>query len=1281
MSNNPIPPPLPYWGPLNYTQQWGTYPPSSGAVPHNMHHNSNTASASQVPQNLESFYANANLPGYGVPGVNGSLPPPFPFPGAFPPAPGPPHFPALPNMSYPLMPLPPAPTNIPPAGPSPTELIHSAQSNPADSHPMATSSTEQELDREEGELTDVEPPRPGKQQHISGSTKRHNLGDSAGGRRSHDVRNARNYNKLSEQAQSKTSKGFGAKNTSKPAFAGRRHGESSSSDIEEGEASPESPHSSRDSGSPYNPPMPRDPGPPFASKSLRESSRPLSPTVDTMDICLPNSTGTQASPGSGKSQVPLRVQAQGALLSLAPHNIRYNELISEGIDPVILRRLYEDIGIKVPTTPSMDFGSVTSSHEKDISLTGPAVEDRQAKQLFEQLEPQTNGVQVSATPADPTPAQIQPVQPNTAKPMERKEVIARMLAAKKAAKNSPTSALSQGDPASTPPSLPTTAEASTISTPLQELSSKDRESRVKEKNKAQTELARQRIEQLKKQGLMRSQQKPQLDSQGLEKEQGDSPEEPSQPTNPTIVKHPLPERPPVPDAASSDRIPGLFMTEQAPELINGTDTTPIQDASLDSVPQSRASQRKRPRASDFDEPNPLPKRTYSNGATYTPPERLVIDISDDEFYGDDEDVVMHSETLPGDSIKITIAPTADNLYPPPTDNLPHRPATSQSHSFSTSSTPLSSRNNEQEDLRKKNLEIQAMHRRIAELEKRKKARLASRTQSPRNSDVSPPEPVSMRLVPLAALPDSNIENLESSLAPLDAENLRRMKTKILRVQEIEAGVPSLDAEIQKSEARLSVFKREEEKVLSELERGKEGRRQLLEELSNLKSELDGLSLDQVNTALTRLETQEEVPVDVVQGMLRRLSIPGPHHPNIATYQSHAIAPGYEKETSDENAVASSKVTGIDMQIQEDTDSAQNAEPSTQQSVPSEPPLSVTENLRDTAVADAPEDEQSDTSMSEDSSSAMDESSDDSSSSPGSVNEDMNAHDHVVDPVPALEENNTTSPDIPQNLDVEDHHSHELPPTNIPHTSDIVTDSGEKLAAETVGHRVSRESSISEAYEPPEPEDTISSTGSDSSYSPAPSPHPLDPTMNQVVSGPSEDPPQEAGEPLTGKVQELDVQQPSQYSQIGILDNTRSLEDTKHGFSPYVSLLRLFKSYRFHPNYSDNVSDGYRSLTYSHNIDPLKCLCPFESSGGVCNDRSCEFQHFRDMTLSDDKILVQMGSLREGKTPEECDKYIAGLKETINDMRRDKVKEFNTVAAEIAAYRRRFLQDPTRILAL
>jgi hypothetical protein len=70
-----------------------------------------------------------------------------------------------------------------------------------------------------------------------------------------------------------------------------------------------------------------------------------------------------------------------------------------------------------------------------------------------------------------------------------------------------------------------------------------------------------------------------------------------------------------------------------------------------------------------------------------------------------------------------------------------------------------------------------------------------------------------------------------------------------------------------------------------------------------------------------------------------------------------------------------------------------------------------------------------------------------------------------------------------------------------------------------------------------------------------------------------------------------------------------------------------------------------------------------------------------LTSTDDKILVQMGAVREGETEEEKENYLAGLKEIINDMRRDKVKDFDIVAAEIAAYRRRFLRDPSRVLPL
>lgn len=69
------------------------------------------------------------------------------------------------------------------------------------------------------------------------------------------------------------------------------------------------------------------------------------------------------------------------------------------------------------------------------------------------------------------------------------------------------------------------------------------------------------------------------------------------------------------------------------------------------------------------------------------------------------------------------------------------------------------------------------------------------------------------------------------------------------------------------------------------------------------------------------------------------------------------------------------------------------------------------------------------------------------------------------------------------------------------------------------------------------------------------------------------------------------------------------------FKPYESLLKNFKGYRYHPDYPHEVPSGYRSLTYSHQIDPNKELCRFEVASGVCNDSSCEYQHFSDMAVS------------------------------------------------------------------
>jgi hypothetical protein len=69
------------------------------------------------------------------------------------------------------------------------------------------------------------------------------------------------------------------------------------------------------------------------------------------------------------------------------------------------------------------------------------------------------------------------------------------------------------------------------------------------------------------------------------------------------------------------------------------------------------------------------------------------------------------------------------------------------------------------------------------------------------------------------------------------------------------------------------------------------------------------------------------------------------------------------------------------------------------------------------------------------------------------------------------------------------------------------------------------------------------------------------------------------------------------------------------FVPYESPLRMFKSYRYHSQYSQDVAGGFLSMTYSHQIDPTNPLCRFESVGGTCNDPHCDGQHFQSMGIT------------------------------------------------------------------
>ncbi|KAG5949620.1 hypothetical protein E4U53_005813 [Claviceps sorghi] len=135
------------------------------------------------------------------------------------------------------------------------------------------------------------------------------------------------------------------------------------------------------------------------------------------------------------------------------------------------------------------------------------------------------------------------------------------------------------------------------------------------------------------------------------------------------------------------------------------------------------------------------------------------------------------------------------------------------------------------------------------------------------------------------------------------------------------------------------------------------------------------------------------------------------------------------------------------------------------------------------------------------------------------------------------------------------------------------------------------------------------------------------------------------------------------------------------FVPYETPLQYFHAYRFHPLFNQSVAGGLRSLTYSNKIDVKKELCPDELAGQGCpRGRGCDYQHFETIQAPDDQILLQLGAA-EHYEARQRDDYIIGLKQLLTDYRNRKVRDFQVISQGIVDYRARFLGDKTKILPL
>ncbi|RAO68743.1 uncharacterized protein BHQ10_004755 [Talaromyces amestolkiae] len=917
------------------------------------------------------------------------------------------------------------------------------------------------------------------------------------------------------------------------------------------------------------------------------------------------STNSQS---SGKSPAQIRIMAQGALLSLAPHNIRFSELVKEDIDPTVLKQLYDDIGIKVtPVVPKTDSAKV-----KITEPTIDKLESRAATQEKSQVAPSAS-----------------------AKPLERKDVIARMLAEKAKKKATAVNADSVLDATTLRNGSSSALGIEKSADVLKSQPPTQTPSQTKEKNKALSELARQRIEQLKKMGLKRQQSNPESTNVPLVPASSLSDTTIVRPEATTPLHHPLPERPPVAPSSPKPSTPQHPESSIPSESRDTSSPSIVENRSMGASTPFKNSLGKRPRASDFDEPIPEIKKHSMN-------DRLVIDISEDESLDEAEDIDMSEASDP-----------TMNTHPLKTgDSIPR--ATISRNASSASGTPQS-RASELESLRQKNLEIQAMRRRIAEWEEKNAKKTKAVPPSATVVGNGSPAPASVNIetdedkfqvnantaqnlaTPLEKPSPQRLQRSPSvqSLASMDNSDLDRIRQKLLRKRVIESGLPNLDAELMKYEAKLAEYKREEEILLSEIARSREERKKLGEELESLGMETEGLTLEELRAAKEDIERGIAIEV-------------GFETHGVVTPESMLPSKPLQAATTVVEPVQAPQIPAL----------------------PSDPPIPEPTLAERQGVPSITE---LDSSGLESSGSSMDEST--SSSASSSMDQDSGSEpEQEVAEAPFEPSIPAATEDTPaHNLSlIEASQTATLVPTNVTSTESNAMDVDPAVDLSAAADRLSasRESSVlSDNYEPPEPEE------SDEAYSPKLSPKDIE--ESEIEPAPQLMVPNDANVTLTRKPQDFVVIA----SKGDALDNTPLGGDTVSKFSPYQSPLKYFKAYRYHPNYLKDVKDGYRSLTYSHQINSQQPFCPYEAAGGVCNDVTCDFQHLRDIVMPDDKILVDMSNQREGKTPEEREAYIEGLKDLINSMQRDQVKDFPTIAGEIAAYRRRFLSDPSRILPL
>ncbi len=583
--------------------------------------------------------------------------------------------------------------------------------------------------------------------------------------------------------------------------------------------------------------------------SLVSREAEKTPTQHQLSMNTPAQRSAEASLQSSDQRME---EAKQALRDLHSRGFNFNQIVNAGLDPVVLRKLYTNLGwpVKassnllqqkiaepqvvvndVPTesTPSVAPVGIHGQHPKSPQRnsngdvlgtdTSPHLVTKEGKinSQPDVAAAKTEGKSVQSQASSAKPSKSSTLNPlgkasgikaGETKILDRKEYIARMLAAKAgkpaASATTPVSPKTSiiTDSGASAQVRSSDAAAAIVPATMQQAPSElvdtapgtqKEDSDVEAKRKAQTDLARQKIEALKLRESIQHQARPATSSDAIRHSQQTPakgvPNIPAESSIPT--SRPLPSRQSSYFSPASQKppfsIPGLFMTSDAPEPVNPSqplaneafavspqrvanatfslsqqDLRPhaavsAQSPTIDTtsrmpkkpfdqnsdlpatIAKTTPSGRKRQKASDFiDPPSTRVKRPLGQQEDTS----VIIDISDDEVSnqtsGDESsgmDTAGHRDSLsrksevliPGNGKEKAI-----KILPPLTDFPPRKkPA-----AITPPAAQTSGQSGDLKGLKSKEMEIEVMNRKIAELEQRiatKAKQTTSRTHSPGTS--------------------------------------------------------------------------------------------------------------------------------------------------------------------------------------------------------------------------------------------------------------------------------------------------------------------------------------------------------------------------------------------------------------------------------------------------------------------------------------------------------------------------------------------------------------------